>query len=117
MLPGKIVTLNFQLAPAVLEMDVVETTAERRIRYDTEISTQPISAAEISIVPKAVEADLFRTIAVLPGVVATSDVSSQFYVRGGGGDQNLILLDGMTIYNPFHALGIFSIFDADAIIV
>ncbi|MFZ1729906.1 MAG: TonB-dependent receptor [Bacteroidota bacterium] len=112
---GKIVTLNLQLTPAVLEMDVVETTADRRIRYDTEISTQPISAAEISVVPKAVEADLFRTIAVLPGVVATSDVSSQFYVRGGGGDQNLIILDGMTIYNPFHALGIFSIFDADAI--
>ncbi len=112
---GSIVTLNLQLAPAVVEMEMVETTAERRIRYDTEISTMPISAAEISVVPKAVEADLFRTIAVLPGVVATSDVSSQFYVRGGGGDQNLILLDGMTIYNPFHALGIFSIFDADAV--
>jgi len=114
-LPGKIVTLDLELTPSVLEMDVVETTAERRIRYDTEISTQPISAAEISVVPKAVEADLFRTIAVLPGVVSTSDVSSKFYVRGGGGDQNLIILDGMTIYNPFHALGIFSIFDADAI--
>jgi hypothetical protein len=112
---GSIVTFNLRLAPAVLEMDMIETTAERRTRYDTEISTMPISAAEISVVPKAVEADLFRTIAVLPGVVATSDVSSQFYVRGGGGDQNLIILDGMTIYNPFHALGIFSIFDADAI--
>jgi hypothetical protein len=112
---GKIITWDLQLFPAVLEMDVVETTADRRIRYDTEISTQPISAAEISVVPKAVEADLFRTIAVLPGVVATSDMSSQFYVRGGGGDQNLIILDGMTIYNPFHALGIFSIFDADAV--
>ncbi|MBN1448306.1 MAG: TonB-dependent receptor [Bacteroidetes bacterium] len=112
---GKIVTMNFELTPSIVEMEMVETTAERRIRYDTEISTQPISAAEISVVPKAVEADLFRTIAVLPGVVATSDVSSQFYVRGGGGDQNLIILDGMTIYNPFHALGIFSIFDADAV--
>jgi hypothetical protein len=112
---GSIVTLNLQLVPAVVEMEMVETTAERRTRYDTEISTMPISAAEISVVPRAVEADLFRTIAVLPGVVATSDVSSQFYVRGGGGDQNLILLDGMTIYNPFHALGIFSIFDADAV--
>jgi outer membrane receptor protein involved in Fe transport len=112
---GEIIVLNLQLAPTVVEMEVVETTAERRIRYDTEISTQPITMAEISVVPKAVEADLFRAIAVLPGVVATSDVSSQFYVRGGGGDQNLIILDGMTIYNPFHALGIFSIFDADAI--
>lgn len=112
---GKIITWDLKLSPSVVEMDVVETTAERRIRYDTEISTMPISAAEISVVPKAIEADLFRTIAVLPGVIATSDMSSQFYVRGGGGDQNLIILDGMTIYNPFHALGIFSIFDADAI--
>ena len=112
---GKIVTMNFDLSPSIVEMEMVETVAERRMRYDTQISTQPISAAEISVVPKAVEADLFRTIAVLPGVVSTSDVSSQFYVRGGGGDQNLIILDGMTIYNPFHALGIFSIFDADAI--
>ncbi len=112
---GKILSLNVLLAPSVIEMDVVETTAKRRLRYDTEISTQPIGAAEISVVPKTIEADLFRTITILPGIVATSDVSSQFYVRGGGGDQNLIILDGMTIYNPFHALGIFSIFDADAI--
>ncbi len=112
---NKIVNVNLMLAPTAYEVEAVETTAERRTRYDTEISTQPIGAAEINIVPAAVERDLFRTIAILPGVVATSDVSSQFYVRGGGGDQNLIILDGMTIYNPFHALGIFSIFDADAI--
>ncbi|MBL0175241.1 MAG: TonB-dependent receptor [Ignavibacteria bacterium] len=113
--PGKIITLNFILAPAPIQMEGVEQVAERHARYDTEISTQPIGAREIEIVPTIVEKDLFRTISILPGVVATSDVSSQFYVRGGGGDQNLIVLDGMTIYNPFHALGIFSIFDADAV--
>jgi hypothetical protein len=112
---GQIVSLNFMMSPTTLQMRGVERTAERRTRYDTEVSTLPISTSEIEIVPAVVEADLFRTISVLPGVVATSDVSSQFYVRGGGGDQNLIVLDGMTIYNPFHALGIFSIFDADAI--
>ncbi len=112
---GKSSAVNFVLPPTAVQLQGVEMTAERRTRYDTEISTQPIGAAEIEIVPAVVEADLFRTISVLPGVVATSDVSSQFYVRGGGGDQNLIVLDGMTIYNPFHALGIFSIFDADAI--
>ncbi len=112
---GKATSLNFQLAPTTLMMKGVEQTAERRTRYDTEISTQPISIAEINTVPAIVESDLFRTISTLPGIVATSDVSSNFYVRGGGGDQNLIIIDGMTIYNPFHALGIFSIFDADAI--
>ncbi len=112
---GRIQNLNFALAPTPVQMEGVEQVAERRVRYDTEISTQPIGAKEIEIVPTIVEKDLFRTISILPGVVATSDVSSQFYVRGGGGDQNLIILDGMTIYNPFHALGIFSIFDADAV--
>ena len=113
--PGKIITANFILNPTPVQLEGVEQVAERRVRYDTEISTQPIGAREIEIVPTIVEKDLFRTLSVLPGVMATSDVSSQFYVRGGGGDQNLIVLDGMTIYNPFHALGIFSIFDADAI--
>ncbi|MDH7514730.1 MAG: TonB-dependent receptor [Bacteroidota bacterium] len=112
---GKIQSLNFALPPLPVEIEGVEQVAERRTRYETEISTQPIGQKELEIVPAIVEKDLFRTISILPGVVATSDVSSQFYVRGGGGDQNLIILDGMTIYNPFHALGIFSIFDADAV--
>lgn len=113
--PKQILNLNLTLAPTDVMMEGVTKFAERRIRYDTEISTQPIGAAEIELVPATVESDLFRTIAILPGIVTTGDVSSQFYVRGGGGDQNLIILDGMTIYNPFHALGIFSIFDSDAI--
>jgi hypothetical protein len=112
---GKIANLSFQLPPSAVQMEGVEQVGERRVRYDTEISTQPIGAAEIEMVPAAIERDLFRTISSMPGIVAPSDVSSQFYVRGGGGDQNLIVLDGMTIYNPFHALGIFSIFDADAV--
>ncbi|MAT39899.1 MAG: hypothetical protein CL946_09885 [Ectothiorhodospiraceae bacterium] len=112
---GQIIDQNFELAPTAIEMEAIEKTAERRLRYDTEISTMPIGSREIEIVPATVESDLFRTISILPGVVATSDVNSQFYVRGGGGDQNLIILDGMTVYNPFHALGIFSIFDADAV--
>ena len=52
---------------------------------------------------------------LLPGIVSTSDVSSKFYVRGGAGDQNLILLDGMKMYNPYHAFGVFSVFDPDLI--
>lgn len=112
---GKIVDVSFEMGSTVYEMQTIEKTAERRMRYDTEVSTMPIGTTEIEIVPATVESDLFRTISILPGVVATSDVSSQFYVRGGGGDQNLILIDGMTVYNPFHALGIFSIFDADAV--
>lgn len=113
--PKQVLTLNFELPPTEVVVEGITMTAERRMRYDTEISTQPIGAAEIELVPAVIETDLFRTISILPGIVTTSDASSQFYVRGGGGDQNLIILDGMTIYNPFHALGIFSIFDGDAV--
>ena len=61
------------------------------------------------------EADVFRTLQLLPGVVSRSDFSSQLYVRGGSPDQNLVLLDGVAVYNPFHLLGLFSTFNTDAI--
>ncbi|MEE9225514.1 MAG: TonB-dependent receptor [Bacteroidota bacterium] len=109
-------TLSFALAPEPIELQTVIKTGERFRRADeTAVSIHPIGPEEISIVPSAVEADIFRVIRTLPGVVSTSDVSAQFFVRGGAGDQNLILLDGMTIYNPFHALSLFSIFDTDII--
>jgi hypothetical protein len=67
------------------------------------------------MVPVTVHEDLFRSLLILPGIVSTSDVTSQFYVRGGAGDQNLILLDGMRVYNPYHAFGIFSLFDPEIV--
>jgi len=109
-------TSNFHLSPKPIELQPIVRTVERRkLESETNISVQTLGPEEIKLVPPTVESDLFRVLKVFPGVIATSDVSSQFYVRGGGGDQNLILLDGMTVYNPFHALGLFSIFDADAI--
>jgi len=61
------------------------------------------------------EKDLFKVLQLLPGVQAGSEGSAGFYVRGGGADENLILLDGAVIYNPFHLAGFFSIFNGDAI--
>ncbi len=107
---------NFRLPPEPVELQPIVRTAERKkLENETNISVQTLTPEEIRLVPATVESDLFRVLKVFPGVISTSDVSSQFYVRGGGGDQNLVLLDGMMIYNPFHALGLFSIFDADAI--
>ena len=61
------------------------------------------------------EKDLFKVLQLLPGVQAGSEGSAGFYVRGGGADENLILLDEAVIYNPFHMAGFFSIFNGDAI--
>ncbi|MEE9288453.1 MAG: TonB-dependent receptor [Bacteroidota bacterium] len=108
--------LSFALTPEPIELQTVIKTGSRFRRDDqTAVSIHPIGPEELSMVPTAVETDVFRVVRALPGVVSTSDVTAQFFVRGGGGDQNLILLDGMTIYNPFHALSLFSIFDADII--
>jgi len=61
------------------------------------------------------EKDIIRTIELLPGVKSTGDANTGFYVRGGGSDQNLILLDGATVYNASHLFGFFSTFNSDAI--
>ncbi|MDH7516613.1 MAG: carboxypeptidase-like regulatory domain-containing protein, partial [Bacteroidota bacterium] len=61
------------------------------------------------------EADVFRSIQYLPGVLASSQLSSGLYVRGGSPDQTLVLLDGSTVYNPSHLFGFFSTFNPDAI--
>ncbi|MCB0744625.1 MAG: TonB-dependent receptor plug domain-containing protein, partial [Ignavibacteriae bacterium] len=57
----------------------------------------------------------FRSLQYVPGVKTTGDISSRYYIRGGSADQNLILLNGAAVYNPFHALGIFSIFDPEIV--
>ncbi len=61
------------------------------------------------------EKDILKTIQLLPGVKSTGDANSGYYVRGGGADQNLILLDGAQIYNATHLFGFFSVFNSDAI--
>ena len=61
-------------------------------------------------VPAIGESDVLRSVALLPGVVARNDFSAGFNVRGGEADQNLVLLDGIPIYNPFHLGGLFGTF-------
>jgi hypothetical protein len=61
------------------------------------------------------EPDLFRSLALLPGVIQANDFNSRFYVRGGQSNENHVLVDEVTVQNPYHALGFFSTFDVDAI--
>ena len=77
--------------------------------------------SEITVTPKKIEQipsiggvpDLAQYLQVMPGVIFTGDQGGQLYIRGGSPVQNKVLLDGMIVYNPFHSIGLFSIFDTD----
>ena len=71
--------------------------------------------AGVRSIPGAAEADPVRTVDAFPGVTRVSEIGASFNVRGGSADQNLVLLDGVPIFNPFHMLGIFSVFNADMV--
>ena len=91
-------------------------TAERQ-KFERSMESSQISLdiREINSAPAFIEPDVFRTLQMLPGVQTTSDFSSALYVRGSTPDQNLIMLDGIVVYNPYHLGGIFSTFNTDAI--
>ncbi|MEZ4457808.1 MAG: TonB-dependent receptor [Gemmatimonadales bacterium] len=81
-----------------------------------EMSTLRLDLKTVRLVPVVLgELDPIRTLTLLPGVSTISDFSTGFSVRGGGADQNLILLDESTIYNPSHVFGFFSVFNGDAV--
>jgi hypothetical protein len=114
--PNESQSITLKINPIPIELQGVTRVSERiKEAYKNEISVQALSQQEIKIIPATSEKDIFRLMQVLPGVSSTGDVTSQFYVRGGSGDQNLILYDHMMIYSPFHAFGLFSIFNTDII--
>lgn len=90
-------------------------TAEGGVEAEVQTGFLDIDAATLAAVPGIVEADPLRALQVLPGVQAASDISSGLYIRGGGPDQTLVLMDGVTVYNPTHAFGFFSTFNNDAV--
>ena len=80
------------------------------------IGTLELRPEEARAIPQLFgERDVIKAIQLMPGVQATSDGGSGFFVRGGGADQNLILLDEAPVYNPSHLLGFFSVFNGDAL--
>lgn len=74
-----------------------------------------VSSKQIKRLPGLAEADVIRTLQALPGVTASSDFSTKIYVRGGGADQNLFLLDNAVVYSPVHFFGLFSTFLVEAV--
>lgn len=106
------VTLAIADAPVTLTALRARARSPERDRFEMSPSIGAISltANNAKTVPSFGEPDVLRAVQLLPGVNARNDFSSGFNVRGGESDQNLILLDGYPIYNPFHLGGLFSTF-------
>ena len=108
--------LDIRLNQTVIEGQSIEVSAEReKFKELVTTSTVTLDRRAIEVAPSFVEADVFRALQMLPGVQSLNDFSSALYVRGSTPDQNLIMLDGITVYNPMHLGGIFSTFNTDAI--
>ena len=113
---GESIKLNIALLEEIVELSQVEVTAEQLQRKSNiQPSKINLSPRMMKAAPALAEPDLFRTIQALPGVLTTSEFSTGLVIRGGNTDQNLILLDGVTVYNPSHLGGIFSNFIVDGV--
>ena len=113
---GQSVKLDLVLTEEVVSFSEVEVTAEKiKRKNNIQPSTVNLSPRMLRSAPALAEPDLFRTIQALPGVLTTSEFSTGLVIRGGNTDQNLILLDGVTVYNPSHLGGIFSNFIVDGV--
>lgn len=98
------------------QLDEVVVTAEENIELQPQMSTIDVPVEQIKAMPVLMgEADVLKSIQLLPGIQSGMEGTSGIYVRGGGADQNLILLDGVPVYNVSHLFGFFSVFNPDAI--
>jgi len=115
--PGKIVTKNFMVERSVIQLGNAEVSAEKQeSKTQVRISVESISPKEIKKLPTIGGIpDIAQYLQVLPGVTFTGDQGGQLYIRGGAPIQNKVLLDGMVVYNAFHSIGLFSVFDTDII--
>jgi hypothetical protein len=112
------VTLDISLKEKMTSLKevIVSSTKKDQKIISTDMSVEKISAKDIKQIPMVLgEADVIKSIQLLPGVSAPNEGSGGFNVRGGTADQNLILLDEAIVYNPSHLFGFFSVFNADAL--
>ncbi|MDX1907340.1 MAG: TonB-dependent receptor [Bacteroidia bacterium] len=115
-LPQTSQKLDIQLAVASLDEVVIEANSYQEQLKSTQMSVERISMSEARKIPALLgEVDIIKTLQLKPGVSSGSEGSSGIYVRGGGPDQNLVLLDNTVVYNPSHLFGFFSTFNSDAV--
>lgn len=112
--------MNIELNPTAVKLETAEVVLDREEQKETRkrprVSTVPVSAQVIRTMPSlGGEMDVMRALQTIPGIKASSDISSALHIRGGSPDQTLILMDHNTVYNPNHMFGLFSTFNTDAV--
>ncbi|MBA3901079.1 MAG: TonB-dependent receptor [Bacteroidetes bacterium] len=110
--------LNIVLSQSSNQLAAVEVSAFRNDENvkSAEMGVIKLNAAEMKTIPVLFgESDVMKTLTLMPGVATTGDGNTGLYVRGGGPDQNLILMDGAPLYNASHLLGFFSVFNGEAL--
>lgn len=112
---NQIINQNLDLKEGSVELKTFDVSADKQESQNSvKMSMIKITPTQINQIPTVGgEADFAQYLQVLPGVVFTGDQGGQLYIRGGSPVQNKILLDGMIVYNAFHSIGLFSVFDAD----
>ena len=105
------------LSEKAVDLGIINVSARKeKARSDVQVSKITVTPKQIRALPSTGgEADIAQYLPVLPGIVYSGDQGGQLYIRGGSPIQNKILLDGMTIYNPFHSIGFFSVFETETL--
>jgi hypothetical protein len=112
--PGEIINKKFFANKGGIKLEEIEVSATSSEKIEqTTVGVQKIDPIVINKLPSVGEPDIAQYLQVLPGVVFTGDQGGQLYIRGGLPVQNKVLLDGLIVYNPFHSIGLFSVFDND----
>ena len=114
---NQILNKKYSISETSIQLAAVSISADKiEAKTETKTSVVYITPKTITKIPAVGgQADLAQYLQVIPGVVFTGDQGGQLYIRGGSPIQNKVLLDGMIVYNPFHSIGLFSVFDTDII--
>jgi hypothetical protein len=113
----KVYSRNIQLDKRSIEIEEIEISGDKSDQKNrVNVSVESISPQDIKRIPNiGGQPDLVQALTTLPGFVSTGDQGGQIFIRGGSPVQNKVYLDGMIVYNPFHSIGIYSVFDTDII--
>ena len=112
----KILYKNIEISPSSVRLETFNISGRKsKARTNVTVSQLSVSASELKSLPSAGDPDIAQYLPVIPGVISTGDQGGQIYIRGGSPVQNLMLLDGIPIINPFHSIGFFSVFETEAI--
>ncbi len=114
---GKTIRKNLFLTPKSIQLNEVRISSRSQaLKKRSNVSVLEVDAKNIGSIPSiGGQPDIAQYMKVLPGVTSTGDQGGQIYIRGGAPVENKIIMDGMIIYNPFHSIGLYSVFDTDII--